>query len=139
MSTERNKEIAEAVKEAINQRKLQDLDQFFAPDAVDHVVPHGLEPTREGLRQLLSMVVTTFPDAYWFTDFTLAEGDRVVQRLSGSGTMERDLMGLPATHRKSLWTETHIFRLADGKIVEHWGNIDQAGMTGKTDLPSPSM
>jgi predicted ester cyclase len=37
-------------------------------------------------------------------------------------------MGMPPTGKQVMWTETHIFRVAGGKLVEHWTNLDQVGM-----------
>ena len=37
-------------------------------------------------------------------------------------------MGMPATGRSYEIGETHIFRLRDGKIVEHWYEMDAMGL-----------
>jgi len=29
-------------------------------------------------------------------------------------------MGIPPTSKPIAWTEIHIYRIAEGKIVEHW-------------------
>jgi len=44
------------------------------------------------------------------------------------GTHQRELMGMPPTDKQVTWTETHIFRVAGGKLVEHWTNLDQVSM-----------
>ena len=36
--------------------------------------------------------------------------------------------GIPASGRRLAWTEIHIVRMKDGKLTEHWANIDQLGM-----------
>jgi predicted ester cyclase len=42
--------------------------------------------------------------------------------------MKGDFMGIPATGKQATWTEIHIGRVADGRMVEHWGLVDQLGM-----------
>jgi predicted ester cyclase len=44
------------------------------------------------------------------------------------GTHEGELMGIPATGKQVEFTETHISRIANGKIVERWGEWDVLGM-----------
>jgi predicted ester cyclase len=42
--------------------------------------------------------------------------------------MKGNFAGMPATGRKATWTEIHVSRVRDGKVVEHWGVVDQMGM-----------
>jgi predicted ester cyclase len=61
-----------------------------------------------------------------------------VQRVTVSGTMKGAFMGTPATGKKATWSEIHIVRLANGKVVEHWANVDQMGMMQQLGLmPTP--
>ena len=57
----------------------------------------------------------------------IAEGDTVVLRCTLSGTQEGELMGIPPTGRKIEVTEIHIYRLEDGKAVEHRVGRDDLG------------
>ena len=61
-------------------------------------------------------------------DDTIAEGDRVVQRVTGHGTMKGDFMGMKASGKSATWMEIHIVRYANGKVCEHWAVTDQASM-----------
>ena len=58
----------------------------------------------------------------------IAEGDKVVDRVIVRGTHEGELMGIPATGKQVEVVEMHISRIADGKIVERWGQWDAMGM-----------
>ena len=42
--------------------------------------------------------------------------------------MKADFLGMPATGKSATWTEVHIGRVANGRLTEHWGVIDQLGM-----------
>ncbi len=129
MSPEQNKAIANRIPlEAINKRNPDLLDELTTPDAVDHVLPPGMPPTVASTKQFFAMMFAAFPDLKYTVDFAVAEGDKVVQRVTVSGTMKGDFIGMKASGKHATWTETHIVRLVDGRVAEHWGNIDQVGM-----------
>src|SRR5574341_285992 len=134
MSTEENKAVANRVIEAINQKNLALFDELIAADAVDHAAPPGMPPTRETAKQYLGALLAAFPDFHYHVEYTVAEGDQVAQRLTGHGTMQGDFMGMKATGKTAMWTETHISRYANGKLVEHWAYIDQVGMMQQLGL-----
>jgi predicted ester cyclase len=129
MSTEENKAIANRIPlECINRRNLDLLDELVAAGAVDHAVPPGMPPTLASTKQFLSGMLAAFPDFKYTVDFAVAEGDKVAQHVTASGTMKGDFAGMKASGKRATWTETHIVRFANGKVVEHWANIDQVGM-----------
>ena len=138
MSTEENKAIAKQAVEAINAGDLSQLESLVAPDGADHAVPPGMPPTRESAIQFLTMFRAAFPDLHYTLEDVIAEGERVVQRATASGTMKGEFLGMPATGKSATWTEIHIVRVKDGKIVEHWASVDQLGMLQQLGLaPAP--
>ena len=82
----------------------------------------------EGFKHLLIIYASAFPDLHWTTEEVTALGETVVARLRARGTHQRELMGMPPTGKQVTWTETHIFRVAGGKLVEHWTNLNPVGM-----------
>lgn len=64
----------------------------------------------------------------------IAEGDRVAVRLTSAATHVGEFMGMPATGKRYSVEEIHIFRVADGKVVEHWHQFDQMGMMRQLGL-----
>ena len=54
----------------------------------------------------------------------IAEGDRVVTRLSGSGRHTGPVLGAAPTGRRLQWTAIVISRFVDGKIAEEWVEFD---------------
>jgi predicted ester cyclase len=67
-------------------------------------------------------------DVVFTVEDLIAGGDRVAVRLTASATQVGELAGLPASGKRYTIGEIHIFRIADGLIVEHWHQYDQAGM-----------
>ena len=140
MSTEENRAlIRRFLEEVFNQRNVAAVDQYMAGDYVDHVLPPGVPPTREGFKQFIGPFLEAFPDFRYTVDDLIAEGDRVVARLTAQGTQQGAFMGVPATGKRATWSEIHIGRVANGQIAEHWGEIDNLGMLQQLGvIPPPS-
>jgi predicted ester cyclase len=69
-----------------------------------------------------------FPDARVTVEDQIAEGDKVVDRWTATGTPTGDLMGVPPTGRRIEVSGITISRFAGGKIVEDWYQGDDLGM-----------
>jgi predicted ester cyclase len=124
--------------EVINEGKLELLDELLAPNFVNHFEQPGVPPTREGLKQSLKALRTAFPDLRYTVDDAILCGDKVVQRISATGTMKGDFMGIPATGKRASWTEIHIARGVEGRLTEHWAVVDQLGMLVQLGIvPAP--
>src|SRR3972149_6708641 len=119
MSTEQNKAASRRIVEAINKGDIAAIDELVAPTLVDHSIPPGIPPGVEGVKFFIRTFHITFPDLHYHIEDEVAEGDRVVQRLTGHGTMKGDLQGMPATGKHATWWEIHVGRFANGKLVEH--------------------
>jgi steroid delta-isomerase-like uncharacterized protein len=129
MGVEENKANARRfVDEVINRGNLAAVDELTGPNFVDHSAPPGVPPTAEGAKAFFGMFHSAFPDLHATVDDVIAEGDRVVQRRTTSGTMRGDFMGMPASGKVASWSGIHIIRFVDGKLVEHWSVVDMIGM-----------
>jgi steroid delta-isomerase-like uncharacterized protein len=102
------------------------FDEVVASDFVHHAP--GLPPDLEGMKQALPMFRAAFPDMRLTVEDMIAEGDKVVDRVTVRGAHEGELMGIPASGKQVEFMETHISRIADGKIVERWGEWDALGI-----------
>jgi len=114
--------------EIFNQGNFGLIDELIAPDFVEHSAQPGVPPTRDGFKQFAMAYRSAFPDLRYTVEDTIDAGDKIVQRLTASGTMKGDFLGIPASGTRATWTEIHIGRVADGRLVEHWGLVDQLGM-----------
>lgn len=138
MTTEDYKKLARRLPVELAKGNLGVLDEVTSPKAVDHAVPPGMPPTVESTKKFYAMFRGAFPDLVYKIEDEIAEGDRVVQRVTASATMKGEFMGMPATGKHATWSEVHILRFADGKVVEHWANVDQLGMLQQLGLaPMP--
>ena len=103
------------------------IDELVAPDFVSHGAPPGLPAGREGVRQWVGIFHRAFPDLYSTVEDLIVEGDKVVERFSAGGTQRGDFFGIPPSGKKATTTGINILRIADGQVVEHWGNGDDLG------------
>jgi predicted SnoaL-like aldol condensation-catalyzing enzyme len=88
MSVEGNKAIAAAVVERVaNRGDLAAVEEYYAAGYIEHdVLPPGVSPGREGMKQLVGMFRAAFPDLHYDLEDVVADGDKVVQRVTGHGT-----------------------------------------------------
>jgi steroid delta-isomerase-like uncharacterized protein len=139
MTLEQNKDIA--------RRFIQEVFVQADPDAVDELAsedftPHSwgeMPPGRDSLKAAQKRVMQGLSDARMTVDDVIAEGDRVAVRLTSHGRHDGEFMGMPASGREYDISETHIFRIADGKVAEHWRDADMLGLMQQIGaLPEPA-
>jgi steroid delta-isomerase-like uncharacterized protein len=114
--------------ELLTQGDLAVADAVFAKDLVHHgLITHA--PGVAGEKQFVLALRRAFPDLCATVEDEIAERDRVVQRLTLSGTHRGEYCGLPPTGRRATWQLVTIQRVGhDGKVAEHWSITDQFGL-----------
>ncbi|MDQ3380301.1 MAG: ester cyclase [Actinomycetota bacterium] len=129
MSTEDNKTLVRRYFEEMDERRdVAIIDEFIAPDFVNHDPPPGLTPDREGLKQMFLHFLSATPDGYHVIHDVIAEGDMVVTRVTGYGTHTGELFGIPPTGKQFETEGISIRRIVNGKIAEHWAVVDMLGV-----------
>ena len=139
MSEENKAMVRRFFKEFITKGDLSVADELMAEDFVDHN-PAGPNqgPGREGTKQLFAGRRLAFPDAAVAVEDQISEGDKVVSRLTITGTHQGEFMGIPATGKSFSIGAVAIFRIEGGKIVERWGQTDNIGMMQQLGvIPAP--
>lgn len=108
-----------------NERKLDRLGDFFAADYLEHnetVASFGKGVA--GYQAFLGHLFEGFPDDKVTIQQLVASGDTVAYRATETGTHQGTFLNIPATRKQATWTEVQFFRIANGKIVEHWVEVD---------------
>ena len=129
-------------EEAINQGNMTVVDELIARNYIEHEGPVGQPSGIEGFKQFLAMVATAFPDLQVSIEDLIAEGDKVVARVTVRGTHKGTLMGdIAPTGKHVAWKGIDIFQIAGGQIVGRWNHRDLLGLLqqlGVIAAPGPS-
>ena len=134
MSAEENKAKVRAFwEEGMNKGNLAAVDDLVAPTEIAHTVndPNGLN-TPETVKKFIVEIRIAFPDAQVTVEDLIAEGDRVVNRVTIRGTQTGELNEPPVgrlspTGKQITYTAIAINRFAGGKSVEVWSVGDDLG------------
>ena len=126
----RNKQLVQAfIQELFSTGDLAAVDRYLDPGFVNHDPPFpGAPDGPEGMRRAAAMFRAALPDWYSEVDQLVAEGDVVVEQFTASGTHRAELMGAAGTGRRIVLRGINIFRIADDRIVERWGRLDELGL-----------
>ncbi len=109
-----------------NEHHFDDLGEFVAADV--NGPAEGLDHYIAGLHA----VTAAFPDYHWDLHRLLLDGQWLAARLTGTGT--HTFRGITATGRRIRTQELVIYRLAQAKIAEVWGDL---GSTVRDELTHP--
>ncbi len=127
MTPEEHKAVVRRWTDLWNAGDAAAIAALVTPDYVRHD-PNGPEVRGpEAEHQLVAMYRAAFPDLHFTIEHLVAEGDLVVARLIARGTHRGELLGIPPTGKQITMTGIAIHRIAGGKIVEHWHEIDMLG------------
>src|SRR5215212_4650879 len=124
-STEANVAAARRwTEEVYNEKDLDVLDEILDPSAVHHGAAFPDAVGAEAIKGALAGTFDAFPDITLAVDDTIADGDLVVVRWSGTGTNDGPWLGMEPTGKPANFTGINIYRFSCGKIVESWSEMD---------------
>ena len=119
MSIEKNKAIVRRLWDEVwNQSDLSVCDEILDAEYAEHE------------KSWAPVMKTAFPDMHFTIEDMIAENDKVVSRLTLTGTHQGEFRGVAATGNPFKITCTWIHRLHEDRIVEgrEWGEWDTLGM-----------
>jgi steroid delta-isomerase-like uncharacterized protein len=114
-----------------------DIDGFaalFAEDYINHQNSAAAPPPTASVKPKRATVaffaarLKGIPDLKVAIEVLVATDDHVAASFVYTGTQHGMLLGVPATGKSLRFTSCDIFRVASGKIAEHWGMGDIAGV-----------
>src|SRR3712207_2584191 len=106
-------------EEVYNRRNLDAADEFLAPDFVDYDALPGEDAGIEGYKLAIANEQAASSDLHFTIEEMIAEGDKVVSRIIGSGSVDqRDLYGVAPTGVRITIENIAINRVVEGKIVD---------------------
>ncbi|TQM57932.1 ester cyclase [Humibacillus xanthopallidus] len=102
-----------------NEHRFDQLGDFVCEQVSGSGATDGLA----GYIDRLETVHTAFPDYRWELQDLVVEQDMIAARLIGQGTHTGPFDGMAPTGRRISTQELVIYRFADGKIVQCWGDF----------------
>jgi predicted SnoaL-like aldol condensation-catalyzing enzyme len=118
---ERNKQTVIAFyNAALNDKQPDEALRYVGPTYRQH--NPTAEDGREGFRKFIDWVRSDHPDSHSDIKHVFADGDYVI--------LDVHMVRFPGERGLAIG---EIFRLEDGKIVEHWDRIQQIPETAKND------
>jgi len=88
----------------------------------------------EQLKQHIKLFESAFPRYKLIIEDMVAERDKVAVRATFQGIQKGELMGIPPTSKEIKISGMLIYRIANGRIVEHWMNFDNLGLMEQLDF-----
>ena len=122
--------------EAMNSRNYSELDNIFDSSFFDHHPGWDL-PSLADYKKALSVVHSAL-DMKVKLDFVFPADDKVVTKVTLTGTHKDTFLGIPATGKPVCWTSLEIFRVENGKFVERWAQDDLASLMRQLGVKLPS-
>ena len=142
MSAEENKALVRRWFEELDKRNFAIIDELIPVDYLDHNPPlPDLPPGREGVRQSSLRLYAAFPDAVHILEDQMAEGDKVMTRLTTRATFTGEILAgsppsiFPPTGKVVEVSGIAVHRVAGGKLVEHWAHMDMVGFMEQIGAP----
>ena len=138
MSTVQGKSIIRHIfDEAFNHGNLSIVDELVAPNGISHHLSWGMPANRMGLKQLIAMFRTAFPDLNCTIEDEIIQGDKVAAHLTMRGTHKGLFLGNSPTS-KSISVKGLIYaRIENDQVIDNYILIDQMGILQQLGLVPP--
>jgi steroid delta-isomerase-like uncharacterized protein len=122
---------------AFNQGNLAAIDELVAPDGISHHLSWGMPANRMGLKQLIAMLRTAFPDLQCTIEDEIIAGDKIAAHWTMRGTHKGLFLGNSPTNKPILVQGLIYARTNNNQIIENWTMIDQMGVLQQLGLVPP--
>ena len=143
MSTLSNEAVVRAfIERAFHQGDLSAVEEFNAPDGVDHQEPAGTDLIAH-LKQVVVGMRTAFPDIHFEIHELLTEGDIIAFRATMTGTHTGPLSIIPGqrlapTGRRVSVPHMYFLRMVNGKTVDLWHQWNIPMMMQQLGIAAPA-
>jgi steroid delta-isomerase-like uncharacterized protein len=129
MSVEENKALFKRwFEDVVNANDYSKVEELLAPNYRAHFpgAPEAID--RDGHKGMVEFFAAAFPDWEEQIQDVIAEGDRVVLRVTAGGTHEGEFQGIAPTGKQVTITGMGIVRVENGQIAESWWEFDAIGL-----------
>ena len=122
---------------AFNQGTLDVVDELFAPGGLTHAVAWGMPQNREGLKRLIALFRSAFPDLHCTVEDEISAGDKMAAHWTMRGTHTGAFLGNSPTNRSIVVQGISFARTENDQIAEDWTLIDQMSILQQLGIVPP--
>lgn len=130
-----NRDLIHRYTEAWNEGDLDAVEGIVTDDYTLHDPAFfRMPPGPDGVKQVIRIFRTAFPDATWEIRDMVAAEDAVAVRWTVSGTHEGEFFGVEPTGEEFAIEGFELDRLRDGRVAETWTVYDALGLLGQLEI-----
>jgi predicted ester cyclase len=127
MSDQNKQTTRRLLEELFEKGNLEAADDLIHPQFVNHEAPPGNPQGHEGLRETVAWLRELWGPMRFEVEDEICEGDKVVARVTMHGRHVGEFLGKEPTGKEFATKQIHIWRLEDGRVIEHWSVRDDLG------------
>jgi len=140
VSTVQGKSIIHRVlDEAFTQGNLAVVDELVAPNGISHHSSWGTPANRMGLKQLIAMLRTAFPNLSCTVEDEITQDNKVAAHWKIRGTQKGIFLGNPPTSKPIVVEGLIYVCIENEQIIESWLMIDQMSVLQQLGLVPPPL
>src|SRR5271170_2699043 len=117
-----NKHLPRLFAQALNEKRVELFDEFIHPEYNNHNA--YVQPGPAGVKAFFRHYLDAFPDTKVVMEDVIEEDDRVSARFTYNGTFSKPFMGYRPNSAAVQLRSIDIWRVKDGKFVEHWDELN---------------
>jgi predicted ester cyclase len=132
--------LMDRLAEAMNSRKLEQLDDILTDDFTRHceATPDVVIRNRDDFKEFLRAYTLSFPDNVQTFEQVVVEGDVAGFWATYEGTQEGDLGPFQANGKKAKFSFAGVAQVREGRLAELWVTWDNMTILGQLGhLPAP--
>jgi predicted ester cyclase len=141
------RKVSEEDNKAVVRRWIETFNNPYTPQTEVDVLAPGYIAHAPGLpgsldseawSQFTASFVEAFPDLRLTVEDIFSGGNMVAARVAFRGTHRGEFQGIPPTDKQVAFSSIEIDRMVDGKVQEHWFELDQLGLMRQLGaIPEP--
>ncbi len=132
---ENSKLVAEFIEQIWNNRNFEKLDFFLHPEFKDNSLPPALTADKEGMKKWILGTGLSFEHKTTIEE-QVTEGDKSIVKIRMNLKHIGVWRDIEPTGTELKTVGFRFYKIAEGKIIEHWGLID--GQTIENQLKNVS-
>lgn len=132
MSSDQDKDLVRRMFEAFDAVDNASMDELLSPDFLAHGLAPRFSEDGAGWKQLAAHWAAGFSDEQLKLNDFVAEDGKVAVRWTSRATHSGEVFGIPATNRRVTVTGIEIYRIADGRCSEYWGELNLSDLSEAT-------